>query len=65
MNNAINPNVVNGTSGPDATRCRSESVANIKCCLINVNVRSVVNKTNTLLLMLLEEDIDICAITET
>ena len=55
-------NVVNSTSGPDATRHRTESVTNIKCCLINA--RLIVNKTNMLQSMLLEEDIDIFAITE-
>ena len=61
-NNIINPNVVYGTSGHDATRHITESKANIKCCIINA--RSIISKTNMLQSMLLK-DIDICAITET
>ena len=62
-NHVINPDVVNGTSGLDTTRHRTESVAYIKCCLINV--RLIISKTNMLQSMLLEGDTDICAIIET
>ena len=51
-NNVINPNVVNGTSVPDATRHGTKSVTNIKCCLINAIL--TVNKPNMLQSMLLE-----------
>ena len=62
-NHVIEPNVVNGTSYPKATRHRVESVTYIKCCLIST--RSIVDKNNILWSMLLEGAIDICAITET
>ena len=43
-NHVINPNVVNCTSGPDATRYRTECVNSSKCYLRNA--RSIINKTN-------------------
>ena len=61
-NNVNYPNLVNGTSGSDGTRHRTESVTNIKWSLINP--RSIVKKTNMLQSMLFEKYIDICVITE-
>ena len=59
-NHVINLNVVIGTSSHDATRHRTESVTNIRCCLLNA--RSIVNNTNILQSMVLKADIDIGAI---